>query len=173
MAQIPLNPLPRPDARYNLQDQTQTRAQIEQALRAIIGALVGPLSITIIGDASGNSQVTPVPAAKTEWDGSLRWRTQVDLRDYQSVELVTYVMSAGSANAEMRFEYTADLTGATGWAYLDGTSGPGVSLAATGPKTKQVLLTPGARGTVLIRPVSIKGDGVTAAAVGLTRVVFR
>lgn len=170
---IAIAPLPRPSPRYSEQDETQLRRQLELTLRALANALVAPFNITLIGPINANSVVTAVPAALTEWQSNTRWRTEVDLRDYQSAELVTWVMGAGSANAKMRYQYTSDLTGAAGWAYLDGSSGPSVSLAAAGSVRSQVKLTPTARGRVLIRPVTIDGDGATNASVGVTRIVFR
>lgn len=161
---------PRPSVRYEERNETEFRSSLELYLRTLVAP---PFNLTVISDSSASSTVTAVPAAKTEWQGSTRWRTRVNLRDYGTVELVTVVTTAGSVNAEQRFEYTADLTGATGWAYLDGTSGPKVTLASTGVKQNQVIITPAAKGTVLIRPVSINGDGATNASVGLTRLVFR
>lgn len=160
----------RPSPRYDERNETEFRAALDLYLRTLT---TPPFGITIIGPINANSVITAVPAALTEWQGNTRWRTEVDLRNYTSVELVTWVMGAGSANAKMRYQYTADLTGASGWAYLDGTSGPSLSLAAAGSARSQVYLTAAARGRVLIRPVTIDGDGATNASVGVTRIVFR
>jgi len=161
---------PRPSQRYDERNETEFRAALDLYLRTLVAP---PFGITIIGPINANSVVTATPAALTEWQGNTRWRTEVNLRDYSSMELVTYVMATGPTNAEMRYQYTADLTGATGWDYVDGVSGPKVTLHTQGSQRSQVLITPPAQGRVLIRPVTINGDGATNSAVGVTRVVFR
>jgi hypothetical protein len=162
--------VPRPAIRYDERNETEFRTALDLYLRALV---VPPFGITIIAPINANSVVTAVPAALTEWQGNTRWRTEIDLRDYQTMELVTYVMGTGSAGSELRYQYTADLTGTAGWDYVDGTTGPNVTLHTLGSQRSQVIITPAARGRVLIRPVTIGGDGVTNASVGVMRVVFR
>lgn len=166
---VPFTPLPQPGDRYSQRDEIETRRQLETVLRDIIRSLVAPFTVPLIADSGANSVITAVPAARTEWQGSTRWRTRVNLRDYQSVELTLMVVNAGSGGAQAGLDYTADLTGASGWTALD----PVVSLGSTGVKQSGTTLPTGARGDVLIRPVTVNGDGATNAAVGLTRVVFR
>lgn len=166
---IAIPPLPRPGPRYAETDETQFRRTLELMLRQLAAAQTPILTVPVIADSGGNSVVTAVPAARTEWQGSTRWRTRVNLRDYQTVELTLMVVNAGSAGAQGGLDYTADLTGASGWTALD----PVVSLGSTGVKQSLTNLPAGARNDVLIRPVTVNGDGATNAAVGLTRVVFR
>lgn len=167
---------PRPERQYNERNESEFRSALERFLRALetgeVAATVAPRDVTFITTNSANSTVTAVPAAVTEWQGQPRWRFRIDLTGYTEVQLSTQVTAAGSASAKMRLQYTTDLTGASGWDYLDAVSGPSVGVSSTGNKANTVSITAAAQTEVLVRPVTIDGDAATNLSVGLSRAVF-
>lgn len=101
------------------------------------------------------------PAAVTEFcGGSTSYRWRADLTNQTSIRLTAQVVSAGAATSALRLQYTLDTTGATGWDYLDGVSGPSVSTSSSGVTTSAtVSITAAAKAEVLLRLVGINGDG--------------
>lgn len=84
-------------------------------------------------------------------------RTATDLTAITRVRLVGNVQVAGAASAELRVQYSTNLTD---WFYLDGASGPGMAIGTVGPKrTAWVNLVAGAKADVWLRVVNINGDG--------------
>lgn len=78
--------------------------------------------------------------------------------------------AAGASTAQLRAQYTLDLTGATGWDYLDATSGPQVGILTIGGSTPTqvspwVAITAAARTAVLLRIVGILGDDATTPTI--------
>lgn len=96
------------------------------------------------------------PTDMTEFAGYTIHRTQVDLSDYTEARLTVLVATANTTQgAGILVQYSTDQSD---WDYLDGDSGPGVSITSTGLKaSKWVKLTQGARQDVCIRIVGIKG----------------
>lgn len=106
------------------------------------------------------------PAAVTEFCGaSTSWRWRANLTNYSTVRLTAQVISAGAASAALRLQYTTDTTGATGWDYLDGVSGPSVTVNATGVTVSAtVSIATSAKADVLLRLIGINGDGAGGSA---------
>jgi len=101
------------------------------------------------------------PAAVTEFcGGSTSYRWRANLTYASAIRLTAQVISAGAASSALRLQYTTDLTGATGWDYMDGATGPSVSTAASGVAvSSSVSLATAAKADVLLRLVGINGDG--------------
>ena len=106
------------------------------------------------------------PAAVTEFCGastSYRWRA--NLTSYSTIRLTAQIVSAGAATAALRLQYTTDTTGATGWDYLDGVSGPSVTINDSGVTVSAtVSIATAAKADVLLRLVGINGDGAGGTA---------
>ncbi|MGB9677888.1 MAG: hypothetical protein ACPLZ9_04645, partial [Candidatus Ratteibacteria bacterium] len=101
-------------------------------------------------------QWTNMPATLTEFAGG-RYRIYYDLTNFTQARLVGTVIVAGAANAQIRVQYSTDQTN---WYYLDGTSGPYVSIGTTGYKISSwVNIASGAKTNVYLRLVGINGDG--------------
>lgn len=116
-----------------------------------------PMTLHVLGGA-GTAVWTSQPASLTEFLGVTYYRTKVDLTNVTQVQLVVPVAVVGGASAEIRVQYTTDLTGASGWAYLDGATGPAVTIASTGVRASGwVTVTAAAQAAVLIRVIGING----------------
>lgn len=101
------------------------------------------------------------PAALTELPGSNK-RVRVDLTNATEARLSVNVTTAGSANSQLRIQYSTDQ--AT-WDYLDGGTGPAVSINSTGLQVSSfVTLESGARADVYLRVVGINGNGTSDPA---------
>ncbi len=100
--------------------------------------------------------LTDMPAALAERIPEARHR--VDLTNANQVRMTARVRVVGSANAEIRMQWSAD---ETNWFYFDGVDGPKINISTLGSKTSLwVNLVAGAKADVLIRFVTINGDGV-------------
>jgi hypothetical protein len=118
---------------------------------------VHPVPILSIG-SGGGLMWAAMPAGLTEIFGSTLNRMKVDLTWATSVALRVNVSVVGAGTARLRGQYTTDLTGASGWAYLDGATGPEADISATGVKDSAfVTLTGAAKAVVLVRVVGING----------------
>jgi hypothetical protein len=105
------------------------------------------------------------PAALTELVGQTRWRVCRDLTNAHRARLwVTGNYTGAPSSCGYRLQYTADLTGASGWDYLDGVSGPGVTWGSTTDYctllSPYVNLVSPAKALVLLRIVGIGGNGI-------------
>lgn len=104
----------------------------------------------------GNPSWTNQPAALTELFGTTAGRLKADLTASTQVRLLSNVQTAGAATAALRVQYSTDQTS---WNYLDGSSGPSVSINTTGLKVSAwVSLAAGAKADVFLRAVGINGD---------------
>ena len=82
-----------------------------------------------------------------------------------TARIVVTVVTAGGTGSVLRAQYTTDLTGASGWAYLDASAGPSVAIDATGTAvSSSVTLTAAAKADVLLRLVGLNGDGAGGTA---------
>jgi len=116
------------------------------------------------------------PAAVTEIFGTTENRQYAWLEHATEALIAVFLDVAASASAEHRFQYTTDLTGAGGWAYLDGAAGPAAALSATGlRKSTWVSIASAARAAagVLLRVVEINGDGSTVYAVASIKLLVK
>lgn len=129
----------------------------------VVGVVGGtpPLHLSFLaGDNIGATVWTDMPQALTEWLNAPRQRVPADLTGVQKIRLNAYQsFTAGAPNAELRLQYSAD-RGNT-WAYLDGVSGPRLSLASPSRLLQHtVSVVADARRDVLLRLVGIGGDGI-------------
>src|SRR2546428_13594429 len=74
---------------------------------------------------------TNQPSAVTEFLNSTQYRLKVDFTNYTLARLVANIDLAGPSGATLAVQYSTDLTN---WYYLDGSSGPRVSISSTGRK---------------------------------------
>lgn len=129
-----------------------------------------PLPVVML--ASANYQWANMPAALTEFGGAnFGCRTLADLTLYTEFRLLAPVATVGSANAQIRAQYSTD--GAS-WSYLDGTTNPVVAINTTGFKiTAWQSLTDTARAEVYLRLVGISGNGTADPRFGIITLQFR
>jgi len=115
--------------------------------------------------------VWPSPGASlAEFCESNKYRWRAKLDNVATVRLTARVVVAAAAGAVLRGQYTTDLTGATGWAYMDGSTGPEVAIDATGVAVSSaVTLATAAKTDVLIRLVMLNGDGVGGTVCTINR----
>lgn len=118
---------------------------------------------------------TNLPAAYAE--GSTGWRTRVDLSNYSEYRLSVRQTAASAGDPDFCVGYTTDVTGATGWTHLDGTSIaseceltggyvalPGAGANAVGAWTS---LTAAAKADVLLGLYYGDGDGAADPSIVL------
>lgn len=112
----------------------------------------------------GNPAWTNQPAGLTELFGTTVGRLKADLTSASQVRLIANVATAGAAGAAIRAQHSTDQSS---WNYLDGATGPSVSVGTTGLKVSAwVSVTGAAKADVFIRVVGISGDGTTDPAFG-------
>ena len=71
--------------------------------------------------------------------------------------MLSNVGQAGAGSAALRVQYSSDQSA---WNYLDGGTGPSVTISTTGLKVSTwVALVAGAKADVFLRVVGINGDG--------------
>jgi hypothetical protein len=113
---------------------------------------------------SGSATWTDMPAALTEWFNSMRVR--VDLTAMTQARLMVRINTAGFTGSSVRIQYATD-AGETTWAYLDGGTGPSLSLNATGTLASAwVNLIPAVKADVVLRFVGIDGNGAADPVFG-------
>lgn len=96
------------------------------------------------------------PTGLTVFAGATSLHCRINLTYAASARVVVPVLTAGAATAEIRAQYTTDTTCASGWAYLDASSGPTVSISSTGVKASALItLTAAAKADVCIRFVGV------------------
>jgi len=118
-----------------------------------------------------NYQWTNMPAALTEIFALANRRTQMVLTNATQARVTVTIMAAGSANAEIRAQYSTDLVT---WFYLDGVSGPGANISAVGVRVSGwVNLAAGAQADVYLRLIGINGSGVADPQFGLITLQVR
>jgi hypothetical protein len=103
--------------------------------------------------------LTNMPAALTE--GIPAIRTQFDFTEFTQVRLLGNCTTAGASGSNLRIQYSTD--SGSSWNYFDSTganSGPSITLTTTGVKDSGwITIDAGAKADVLMRFVSINGDG--------------
>jgi hypothetical protein len=118
-----------------------------------------PENLVLLADnfaSFGSPTWTNQPAALTELFGATASRLKADLTAAAQVRLVCNVVTAGGASAAIRIQYSTDQSS---WNYLDGSSGPSVSVSSTGVKVSAwTSPAAGAKADVFIRAVGINGD---------------
>lgn len=129
-----------------------------------------PFVVTLLAQHGGVTW-TNMPAALTEWNGSTRTRTKIDLTHVNLVRLTAAVATPGVAGAEVRVQHSTDQVN---WSYLDGSSGataldgPGIDIGVDNCSASTWrALTAGAKADVFVRLVGINGNGAADPVVGL------
>lgn len=115
---------------------------------------------------AATSTMTNLPAALGEFFAN-RHRARLDLRYVTEVRLALNVSIVGNVGSEFRIQYSLD--NGTTWAYIDGTSGPAAPIQPIGVRSGAWVAVAAAAKVddLLIRPVTIGGDGVADPQVGL------
>ena len=104
-----------------------------------------------------------MPAALTELPGM---RAQLDLTLASQARLTGNVQVAGFAGSSIGLQYSTD--GGTTWTYLNGGTGPSISLTSTGSVSSGwVNIAAAAKADVLIRVGGVGGNGVADPQLGL------
>lgn len=112
----------------------------------------------------GNASWTNQPAGLTELFGTTAGRVKVDLTAAAQVRVLSDVAQIGAATAAVRVQYSTDQAA---WNYLDGATGPAVSINTTGLKVSSwIALAAGAKTDAFLRVVGINGDGTADPAFG-------
>ncbi len=133
-----------------------------------------PLFIVPLNMSFGSVAWTNMPAALTELNGANRSRVKVDLTSATEVRVTAAVSVVGAAGAAYRVQYATDGDAQGTWAYLDGGSGPSVTIdALNGRVSPWVTLVAGARADVWLRVVGINGDGAADPIVGNVALAVR
>lgn len=106
---------------------------------------------------------TAMPSGLTELFNNTNKRLLADLTGRIRVRVYVAGGVSGGNSAELRVQYTLDLTGATGWDYLDGVDGPWVPICMLNNQPTQlgawVDVVEAARTVVLLRVIGIGGSG--------------
>lgn len=127
--------------------------------------------VMAITDAALQPVWTNMPAALTELRGVTFYRTRYDMTQVTQARIVAFVSTVGSANAQLRVQYSTD---ASTWAYLDGSAGPAVAINAAGTIAGAwVTLAAAARVDAFLRIIGINGDGVADPVFGSIHVWMR
>ncbi len=128
-----------------------------------------PVTIMFLGSPSSVTTWSDMPAALTEWRGSVRTgRTMADTTNATEFRIMAFVQVAGAAGATLRVEYATDSVPA--WEYLDGAAGTGGAVAVDvvgNPAGAWTSLTANAKGgTKHLRVIGIGGDGAVDPSFG-------
>ena len=119
-----------------------------------------PETLTLLSDnfgSFGSPAWTDQPAGLTELFGTTVGRLKADLTSAAQVRLIVSVATGGAAGAAIRAQYSTDQSS---WNYLDGATGPSVTVNTTGLKVSAwVNVTGAAKADVFIRVVGISGNG--------------
>ncbi len=112
------------------------------------------------------------PLAVTEFLGSSRHRTRVDLTNANQARITVHRFGGtAAATAEIAVQYSTD---GVSWFYLDGVSGPSVNISTVGLQVSNwVNIASGAKGDVYLRIVGRGGNGAADPLFGLITVQFR
>lgn len=109
---------------------------------------------------------TSMPAALTEFNSNTQGRIKADLSNATQARLVVHMMSTqGVGGSELRIQYSTD---ESVWNYLDGATGPAVSIST--PSVTAVsawgTIVAAARADVFLRVIGINGDGAASPTFG-------
>ena len=115
--------------------------------------------------------VWPSPGASlAEFCESTSYRWRANLTSASAIRISVQVVVAGGTGSVLRLQYTTDTTGASGWDYMDGATGPSVAIDSTGLKVSSaVSLASAAKADVLLRLVMLNGDGVGGTVCTINR----
>ncbi|MCD6418369.1 hypothetical protein J7M00_06260 [bacterium] len=128
-----------------------------------------PQVVTILG--ANRERWRNQPAALRELFNNTGNRTMVDLTNATQVRLTVGVVVAGAATAQIRAQYSTDLST---WSYLDGGTGPSVAINTAGLKVSSwVNIVSAAQTDVYIRIVGINGNGIADPQFGLITLQFK
>ena len=131
-----------------------------------------PRDVTTLTFSTSNTAFTNVPAALQEWGNDSSQRQQFDLTLYTQFRFKSNIRVVATAGTLLRVQYSTNGGGA--WNYLDDTSEPSLAMdVQTLAVSAWGNLATNAKADVLLRVVTIGGDGATAPIVGLTTVEFR
>lgn len=109
-----------------------------------------------------------VPLLLTEFLTTTVARVKADLTTAGKVRLMGRLVTGGLAGSELRLQYSTD---ESTWDYLDGVSGPSISLTSAGLITSSWLApTVSALADVFLRLIGINGNGITAPTFGVVAV---
>jgi hypothetical protein len=98
-----------------------------------------------------------MPTAVTEFSSSTRHRTKFDLSNSSQARIVVNVQNGGAPTASLCAQYSIDQVT---WSYLDGSSGPCVTINLTGVRASAfVALAALAKTDVFLRVVGRNGSG--------------
>lgn len=111
-----------------------------------------------------------IPSAATEFGGGTGARGKIDLTFATEARLVVFVVTAGVATAHARLQYSTD---GTTFNYMDGSTGPDVTLTAGMQVSSWITLISGAKADVHIRPLGISGNGSTQTVFGNIYLQYR
>lgn len=162
-----------PFDRYDRINEEQLRRELELFLNDLDRRARPRFRINFLTPNTAAFTITNAPAAVTELGGVQRFRTLADLRGISFAEIFTIVTAAGFAGTTLGLQYTTDLTGATGWDYIDGGTGPSVPLDATDlVQSGRFRITRAAQAPVALRLVTAGGNATADPAIGLTTVEF-
>jgi hypothetical protein len=127
-------------------------------------------------DSTGPFSLGAVPAGKQEIVGALNgWRAPLNLTGFTKARMFISRVNTTSATALVYPEYSTD--GGTTWAALDGTadgslSSLGLAIASATRYTPPFQIAPAARTFVLLRAVTVNGNGVVTPTVGNIGIEF-
>lgn len=123
---------------------------------ATVGAATAVTNMFTFMAGGAAEQWRNMPTAVTEFDDDIYRRQLIDLTNATQTRLGVNVTVAGSTNAVLAIQYSLNQST---WAYLDGGTGPSVSISSTGLQTSSfVTITPAARTNVYLRVVGSGGN---------------
>jgi hypothetical protein len=116
--------------------------------------------------------LTNSPLADREILGQTSWRVKVDLSGFTQFRCTMNVQTAGTVNADVRFQGSVN---GGGFVNLDGADGPEIAIGSTGAKdTGWVTLAPAYRtDSVSIRMMEKDGDGAADPIIRQVILMFR
>lgn len=126
-----------------------------------------PIAINVLVISTGGSAIAwVVPAALTEFNGSLGYRSQADLTNATEARVVLTFPSVALllSPPTLAAQYSTD--GGSTWNYLDGGTGPSVAYSSLSLTSSWITLAAGAQADVLLRVVASGGDGTTSINFG-------
>lgn len=112
-----------------------------------------------------------IPSAATEFGGASGARGKIDLTFATEARIAVNIITAGVTTAHARLQYSTD---ASTWNYLDGGTGPDVTLSSAAMFVSSwITLVSGAKADVHIRPIGISGNGSTQTTFGNIYLQYR
>lgn len=105
------------------------------------------------------------PSAFQEFGNTTSGRARADLTGATQARLIVRTNSAPSANTKIRVQYALVSDGSGTFNYLDGDAGPSITIGSqiATAASSWVNITPAAMTDVILRLVTLDGDGSTSA----------